>query len=144
MEVLQHQAHLAEVQREREMAAQAHLAELERQRELEVRQQEEQRQIDQDQEVLQHQAHLDALQHQREHELQMDHDREDLQHQDDIAQQLQMDQQDHLEHIQQVMNNNQVLRIILKGCRPYREPSHRHFLGPMDVQCPSCHAVTSP
>src|ERR1700676_2328942 len=88
-------------------------------------------------EAQQNQADLSALQQQQEQQRQMDAE----QHQMNVAQQQDMDQQVQLEHIQQVMNHNQALRNIPKGCRPYREPPHRQSLGPMDFQCPDCHAL---
>src|SRR6202050_1525748 len=63
------------------------------------------------------------------------------QHQNNIAQQQQIQLQQEAEHVQQVMNNNQALRNIPKGCRPYQEPAHRHSLGPINVEYPNCHAL---
>jgi len=88
-------------------------------------------------EAQQNQADLAALQQQQEQQRQM----EAQQRQVNVTQQQQMDQQDQLEHIQQVMNNNQALRNIPKGYRPYHEPLHKHSLGPMHFQCPDCPAL---
>jgi len=133
MEVLQHQAHLAElrlqVQQQQQMEAlqhQAYLAEVQCQRQMEV---------------LQHQAHLDELQRQQEVQRQINHDQEVLRHENHIAQQQQMAQQAQLEQIQVAIHNHQALMDIPLGCRPYQEPAHRHSLGPMDVECPNCHAA---
>ena len=86
---------------------------------------------------MEHQAHFVELQQQQDQERQI----EEEQHQFDLDQQQQMDQQVEAEHVQEVMVNNQALRNVPKGCRPYHEPAQRHSLGPMDVECPNCHAV---
>ena len=166
-EALRHQAHLAELQRQRQMdhdqealRHQAHLAQLQQQQQHQwrldydrdalqhqghlnelQRQQQDQRQMDYHQEASQHWHHLDELEQQQQHQRQMDHDREALQHQNDVAQQQQADQQAEAEHVQQAVQNNQALAAMPKGCRPYQEPAHRHYLGPMTVECPKCHAL---
>ena len=56
-------------------------------------------------------------------------------------QQQQIIQQHEAEHVQQVVANNQVLRAVPVACHPYQEPATRHSLGPMDVECPHCHAL---
>ena len=129
----QHAAHLRDIQLRRQrdhdqevLQHQAHLAELQRQQEY-------QRGI----EVLHHHARLAELREQQDQQWQM----EEEEHQFDIDQQLQDHQQDQLEHVQQVMNNNQALRNLPKGCRPYQEPAERHSLGLMNVECPDCHAL---
>ena len=58
-----------------------------------------------------------------------------------MAEQQQILQQDAAEHLQVVININQALRNVPKGCRPYGDPASRHPLGPMDVVCPNCHAL---
>ena len=143
-EALRHQAHLAELQRQRQMdhdqevlRHQAHLAGLQQQEQ----QQQHQRQMDYHQEASQHQHHLDELEQQQQDQRQIDYDREALQHQNDVAQQQQADQQAEAEHVQQAVQNNQALAAMPKGCRPYQEPAHRHYLGPMTVECPKCHAL---
>jgi hypothetical protein len=129
----QHAAHLHDIQLQRQrdhdpevLQHQAHLTELQWQQEY-------QRGI----EVLQHHAHLAELQEQQDQQRRL----EEEQHQFDVDQQQQIHQQEQLEHIQQVMNNNQALRNLPKGCRPYQEPSERHSLGLMNVECPDCHAL---
>jgi len=117
--VQQHQAHPAELQW----------------------QQEEQRQIDLDQEVLQHQAHVAQMQKQEQQQRQMADDEDVVQHQVHLDQQWQLKQEEDAEHVQQVINDNQALENIPKVCCPYQKPPHRHFLGPMNVRYPSCHAV---
>ena len=107
----------------------AHRAELQRRE-----QQERER------EALQHQQHLAELQQQQElQELQQQVGAE--QHQIDVAHQQQVIQQQEVEHVQQVVANNQALRALPVACHPYQEPAARHSLGPMDVECPHCHAL---
>jgi len=126
MEALQHQAHLAELQwqweQQREMEHQANLAGVQQQ-------QEHQRQM----ELPQNQANLAALQQLQQEQREIDHNQDVNQHQIDVDQQQQILQQEEVEHIQRVMNDNQALRNIPKGCHPYHEPLHRHSLGPMDL-----------
>ena len=62
-------------------------------------------------------------------------------HQINVAQQQQVIQQQEVEHAQQVVANNQALRALPVACCLYQEPATRHSLGPMDVQCPHCHAL---
>ena len=40
-----------------------------------------------------------------------------------------------------MINNNQALQHVPKGCCPYEDPAFRHSLGPINVSCPNCHAL---
>ena len=99
-------------------------------------------------EERQHTAHLAALRQQQEQQReQMERDRlaelhqqQEQQRQMGVVQQ-QVLQQEAAEHLQVAINNNQALRNVPKGCRPYKDPAFRHSLGPMNVSCPNCHAL---
>ena len=88
----------------------------------------------------QHVTHLCDIQLQNDTQMEMDYD-EALQHQLDVDLQEQIHQEDQAEHIQQVMNINQTLKNLPKGCHPYQEPPEKHSLGLMNVECPDCHAL---
>ena len=91
-------------------------------------------------ELDQHQQHLAELQVQQELQEQQQQEEAEL-HQINVAQQQQIIQQQEVEHVQQVVANNQALRALPVACHPYQEPAARNSLGPMDVECPHCHAL---
>ena len=99
-------------------------------------QQEQQQEI----EAEEHQQHLAELQAQQELQEQQQQ-AEAEQHQINVAQQQQIIQQQEAEHVQQVVANNQALRALPVACHPCHEPATRHSLGPMDLECPHCHAL---
>ena len=104
----------------------SHLADLQRQ-------QNDQRQV----EMEQNQAYFAELRRQQDDQRRLEAE----QHHAHIAEQQQILQQDAAEHLQVVINNNQALRNVPKGCHPYEDPAFRHSLGPMNVSCPNCHAL---
>lgn len=91
-------------------------------------------------EIVQHQQHLAGLKAQQE--LQELHQQEEVeQHQINVAQQQYIINQQEAEHVKQVMDNNLALRALPVACHPYQEPSRRHYLRPMDLECAHCHAL---
>jgi len=94
-------------------------------------------------EEQQHQNQMLAEQRRNEENHQVQHDIEQENHDQHNAQQAANNQAAHeaqVQHNQQEVIEHNVLQQIPTARQPYHDPASRHTIGPMDVECPKCHA----